>query len=94
MGQDEENHHLSKKEMEKVESPHTMSYWLLMREFSQDVEGRNYDARYIYRLEDRICSWKQLVRESQTGSKKSIQMLGRETICIDSSWQEEYYSYT
>ena len=57
-----------------------------MREFSQDVKGRNYDARYIYHLEDRICNWKQHVEESQIGSRKSMQMWGRGTICINSSY--------
>ena len=85
LGLDEKNHQLSKKEMEKREDLPIMCYWLLMREFSQDVKGRNYDSRYIYHLEDRICNWKQHVEDSQTVSKKSMQMWGRWTICIDSS---------
>ena len=77
LGLDEENHQLSKKEMEKGEDLHIMCDWLLMREFSQDVKRRNYDARYIYHLEDRICNWKQHVEETQIGSRKSIQMWER-----------------
>ena len=69
LGLDEENNQLSKKEMEKREGLHIMSYWVLMRELLQDVKRWNYDARYIYHLEDRIGNWKQHVEESQIGSR-------------------------
>ena len=72
------NHQLSKKERGKRGGLHITTYWLLSREFSQGVKGRNYDARYIYHLEDRICMWKQHVEKSQIGSKKSMQMWERD----------------
>ena len=48
-----------------------MSYLLQMREFLQDVAERNYDARYIYRLEDKSYNWRQRGGESQIGSRRS-----------------------
>ena len=52
--------------------------WLQMRELLHDVKGRDYDARLIHYLEYRICKWKGNVGESQTVSRKSMQMWGRE----------------
>ena len=48
-----------------------MSYLLQMREFLQYVAERNYDARYIYSLEDKSYNWRQHAGESQNGSRKS-----------------------
>ena len=53
-------------EKENKEGLQTMSYLIQMRGFLQYVAERNYDARYIYHLEDKIYNWRQRVGQLET----------------------------
>ena len=55
-----------------------------MTEIYQDTKELNYDTRDTYCHQERTCNWKKCVEEFQTGSRMSMQMLRRETICEDS----------
>ena len=67
-----------------------MSYVLQIKGFWQYVVKQNYDARYICHLEDRNCNWRQRAGESQTESRRSMQMCWIKTICRDFSYLQEY----
>ena len=55
-----------------------MSCLLKMRKFLQYVAERNYDARYIYRLEDKSYNWRQHVGVSDWKQKEQADVVERD----------------